>query len=507
MPSLSPALRIVLAAGAFAALHSALASRTVKRLAARLLGPQRQQALHRPLVVAQGLATSAALAVYGQRLPVHTLYRVRGPAALLLHAGQALALVALWRGVRAGGGFARLSGADGVQAWRHGGVVPPAPVAQGPEPAQPGTALPVHGPFAWSRHPLNALGVPFFWLTPHLSTKRLAFNLAATLYLWAGSHHEAARLRAAFGERYAAYERSGVPFFLPGPRFLAAALARAWQRLVRPAVPAPRPAATLVVDGVEVVVEGHGDEALLMVHGWPDTAALWDAQVAALAPAWRCVRFTLPGFDAAHGPRPVPLAHSVALLGRIADAVSPGRPVSLLLHDWGCAYGYLYALHAPARVRRIVGVDVGDAGSAAHARSLTAVDKVLVAGYQLWLALAWHLGGGAGNAMSRVLARLAGAPGGTAHVGWAMNYPYSLLWRGRYAPLLQAMQRFEPAVPMLFVHGRRKPLMFHSPSWAAALSQRPGCRVLGLDTGHWPMAEQPAAFNAAVRGWLAGPGS
>ena len=52
------------------------------------------------------------------------------------------------------------------------------------------------------------------------------------------------------------------------------------------------------VDGVEVVVDGDGPEAIVMVHGWPDTLRLWDPQVEALRPRFRCIRFTLPGFDA-----------------------------------------------------------------------------------------------------------------------------------------------------------------------------------------------------------------
>ena len=32
------------------------------------------------------------------------------------------------------------------------------------------------------------------------------------------------------------------------------------------------------IDGVEVFVEGVGP-AIVMIHGWPDTHRLWDAQV------------------------------------------------------------------------------------------------------------------------------------------------------------------------------------------------------------------------------------
>ncbi len=34
------------------------------------------------------------------------------------------------------------------------------------------------------------------------------------------------------------------------------------------------------VEGVDVLVEGEGRESIVMIHGWPDTYRLWDAQVA-----------------------------------------------------------------------------------------------------------------------------------------------------------------------------------------------------------------------------------
>jgi pimeloyl-ACP methyl ester carboxylesterase len=37
------------------------------------------------------------------------------------------------------------------------------------------------------------------------------------------------------------------------------------------------------VNGTEVWLQGQGDEVILMLHGWPDTRALWDGTVAALA--------------------------------------------------------------------------------------------------------------------------------------------------------------------------------------------------------------------------------
>ena len=48
----------------------------------------------------------------------------------------------------------------------------------------------------------------------------------------------------------------------------------------------------VMVDGIEVLVEGSGPETLLMLHGWPDTLRLWDGTVQALHDRFRCVRFT-----------------------------------------------------------------------------------------------------------------------------------------------------------------------------------------------------------------------
>ena len=57
---------------------------------------------------------------------------------------------------------------------------------------------------------------------------------------------------------------------------------------------------------------------------------------------------------------------------------------------------------------------------------------------------AWRIGGPRGDAMTRRLARLAGALGSAAFTGHAMDYPYYLLWTGAYADFQEHMQGFEP---------------------------------------------------------------
>ena len=52
------------------------------------------------------------------------------------------------------------------------------------------------------------------------------------------------------------------------------------------------------IAGVDIHVEGEGAEAIVMVHGWPDTYRLWGAQAQFLKDRYRCIRFSLPGFEA-----------------------------------------------------------------------------------------------------------------------------------------------------------------------------------------------------------------
>jgi pimeloyl-ACP methyl ester carboxylesterase len=262
---------------------------------------------------------------------------------------------------------------------------------------------------------------------------------------------------------------------------------------------------TRSVNGIEVHIEGSGAEAVLLLHGWPDTHRLWDAQVEHLRARYRCIRFTLPGFDAAQPRRAHSLAELVATLRHVVQHTCPGQQVTLLLHDWGCVFGYEFAMRHPELVQRIVGVDIGDAGSRAHRQALTTKAKWMVFAYQAWLALAWVIGGhvnaALGDRMTRWMARLLRCRSDARFIGSQMNYPYLIAWTGAHGSYRRAL-RFDPRCPMLYLWGRKKPFQFHSVQWVEALRARPGCRALEFDTGHWLMTAQPRAFNEAVAAWL-----
>lgn len=252
---------------------------------------------------------------------------------------------------------------------------------------------------------------------------------------------------------------------------------------------------------VDVVVEGSGAKSIVMVHGWPDTRRLWDEQVAVLGGRYRCVRFTLPGFDGAAAQRAYSLDEIVETLHAVVTQACPGERVTLLLHDWGCLFGYQFAERYPELVARVVGVDVGDAGSRRNLAESSLKARLMVLGYQLWLALAWRIGGTIGDRMARSMARALRCPVPADAIHSGMGYPYALRWLG-IAGGLRGLKTFHPRTPMLFIYGERKPFMFHSRAWAERLVEHPGSRVVGLPTGHWVMIGRRREFNDALSSWL-----
>ncbi|MBB3222002.1 alpha/beta fold hydrolase [Pseudoduganella umbonata] len=252
------------------------------------------------------------------------------------------------------------------------------------------------------------------------------------------------------------------------------------------------------IDGVPVSIDGTGPDTILMLHGWPDTAAMWEPQVAALSPYFRCARFTWPGFETGAPRKEHSLDELIALCEQVVREVSPGRAVTLLVHDWGCVFGYQFAQRHPEHVARVIGVDIGDGGSKAHLDEIGLKGKLGIVAYQLWLAAAWKIGGGIGESMTRSFAKKARVPVAPEALTPEKNYPYYSTWTGKY----KAMKPFRPACPMLFIYGTRKPFNFHSSAWAAELKSKAGCQVVAMDTDHWPMLRQPALFNDTVIGWL-----
>jgi cis-3-alkyl-4-acyloxetan-2-one decarboxylase len=256
----------------------------------------------------------------------------------------------------------------------------------------------------------------------------------------------------------------------------------------------------LSIAGVDVHVEGSGAETIVMVHGWPDTYRLWDDPVAALKDRFRCVRFTLPGFDAGKPRRKYTLDELVDFLKQVVEQAGGGGKVILMLHDWGCVFGYQFYVRHPQLVSRIVGIDVGDAKSTE--KVLTVGGMLTILSYQLYLAVAWMIGGRFGDRMTMRMARAMRRPADNSQVSSCMDYPYFMTWFGGRRSYRRQFAAFVPTCPMLYLYAARKPVMFHAQGWLDDLVRVQGNEVVAFDSGHWIMLEQPERFNAVVSNWL-----
>jgi pimeloyl-ACP methyl ester carboxylesterase len=129
-------------------------------------------------------------------------------------------------------------------------------------------------------------------------------------------------------------------------------------------VTAPPPDLTLDLAELTVAALAWGEESAplaLLLHGYPDTAWTWRHLGPRLAAAgWRAVAPYLRGY----APTPVPADrdyHVGALVSdaiAVADALSPGRPVALIGHDWGAVATNCAAAVTPERWSHTVALAV-----------------------------------------------------------------------------------------------------------------------------------------------------
>lgn len=118
--------------------------------------------------------------------------------------------------------------------------------------------------------------------------------------------------------------------------------------------------------GFEVADRGTGPPVVLL-HGFPDTSALWRHQVDALNGAgFRTIAPDMRGRGRSDRPPDVAaygLQNMVADVVGIMDALGIQR-AHVVGHDWGAAVAWLVAMLAPDRVDHLVAVSVGAPGAA-----------------------------------------------------------------------------------------------------------------------------------------------
>jgi len=103
----------------------------------------------------------------------------------------------------------------------------------------------------------------------------------------------------------------------------------------------PLPLSVRTSDGLTLRAYDYGNPdkpSVILVHGYPDNAAVWNGVVESLRTRNRVVTYDVRGAGASDKPSQTSayqLDQLAADLNAVIAAVSPGRPVHVVGHDWG----------------------------------------------------------------------------------------------------------------------------------------------------------------------------
>jgi pimeloyl-ACP methyl ester carboxylesterase len=102
------------------------------------------------------------------------------------------------------------------------------------------------------------------------------------------------------------------------------------------------------------VAEAGEGEPIVLLHGNPDTHAVWAGVVERLATRYHCLAPDLPGFGATRAPRDYSytLEHQGVYVRTLLDGLGHRR-VHLVVHDIGGVFGLVFAAMHPERLRSL----------------------------------------------------------------------------------------------------------------------------------------------------------
>lgn len=256
-----------------------------------------------------------------------------------------------------------------------------------------------------------------------------------------------------------------------------------------------------------VLQAGHGPRTLVFVHGLSTRADRWRGNVQALAGAgWRCIAFDLPGHGLAD--KPGDFDYSVPglaqYLSRMLDVLQVQR-CAIVSTSLGSHVAGWFAVHAPERVGAhliVAGlglVPIAEETGQAIRRSVrdTSREGIRAKLGNVFADPASH----ASEALIEEEWRCNNSPGAVQALSALGDYVATRLNADVIGERVAALQE---RTPVRLLWGRHDRIV---PAAVADAAQRvlPGVPLSVIDgAGHAPYIERPEAFNAEVRGFLAG---
>lgn len=244
--------------------------------------------------------------------------------------------------------------------------------------------------------------------------------------------------------------------------------------------------------------------ALILLHGFPETSAMWGPLIEAAVPAgYRVVAFDQRGYSPGARPEGIDayvVPELVADVLAVADAAGFDR-FHLVGHDWGCVVGWAVAIQHPERVRSWSGLSIPHPGSllADLRREPPTYITLLTTAWLPELALSFNglallrrssAEGLTSEQRDEYLAVFSEPGALTASLNW---------YRAIAASLEEGDAAAGPVeVPTLFIWGTAEPWVTEEALERQRTLAAGSYEELELDAGHWLIQEETEAVVAAV---------
>lgn len=246
---------------------------------------------------------------------------------------------------------------------------------------------------------------------------------------------------------------------------------------------------------------------LVLLHGNPETSAMWEPLIApAAAAGYRVIAFDQRGYSPGARPAGVEAYRVDQTLGdvlAVADAAG-FEDFHLVGHDWGCVVGWIVAVQHPERVRSWTGLSIPHPGPMIQQLQGGLPTYIQVFNTPWVPELLLSFGGFAllrrglpeNEALRDEYVAMLAEPGAlSATLNWYRAIPSSL---GSFAG-----ESFEVQPPTLFIWGSREGWVNAERLERQRALVRGSYQELEVDAGHWLMQEQTQPVVERILGHLA----
>jgi pimeloyl-ACP methyl ester carboxylesterase len=258
-----------------------------------------------------------------------------------------------------------------------------------------------------------------------------------------------------------------------------------------------------------VVDEGSGD-AVVLLHGFPDSSYLWRNQIPALTGAgFRVIAPDLRGYGESDKPQDV-AAYDMRLLVQDVNAIMDAQGVDrahVVGHDWGAALAWAFAGNLPGRVHKLTVMAVGH--PRAFLRAMLTSSQVL----RSWYMGFFRIPGFSERMLSRndfaMFRRfMRGVPDLDRYVD-AFREPGALTaglnwYRANVKPLRPPRAPNAP-MPTMGIYGSKDPALGEKQMRESARFVDGPFRYERVDADHWMMLRRPDEINALLLDFLRTP--